>query len=318
MKWFVELCKSTKNYFEEERKMKTRVLAVIVCVMATVNFASADTIRGIGIDFVTIGNAGNAGDTVVMTTDGTTGYGTVGYNYRIGKYEVTNTQWNAFTAAAGTPTGNDGGYSNSAYFTGVQQPTNNVSWYEAAQFCNYLTTGDKSKGAYQFSGNNANPSNFLGINRDAAISSYGIVYVIPTEDEWYKAAYFKPNGSGYSPLANGTGNDPINGVNSNYNSDQPWNVGTGTMEQNGTYDMMGNVWERNETLMDGVRGVRGGSYTGTDALWTLRATCRGNYYGSPNYEFDNVGFRVAQVPEPATLLLLGMGGLALLRKRRAE
>ena len=31
--------------------------------------------------------------------------GAVGYNYRIGKYEVTNAQWNAFTAAVGAPTG---------------------------------------------------------------------------------------------------------------------------------------------------------------------------------------------------------------------
>ena len=95
------------------------------------------------------------------------GCGAVSYDYRIGKYEVTNAQWNTFTAAAGAPTGNDGGYSYSAYFTGAQQPTNMVSWYEAAQFCNYLTSGDKSKGAYLFSGNNTNPGDFLGINRDS-------------------------------------------------------------------------------------------------------------------------------------------------------
>ena len=41
---------------------KTRCL-VVVCVMAVANFASAETIRGINIDFVTIGNAGNAADT---------------------------------------------------------------------------------------------------------------------------------------------------------------------------------------------------------------------------------------------------------------
>ena len=70
-------------------------------MLAAVNFASADTIRGIDIDFVTIGNAGNAAD-----TGGTPGCGAVSYNYRIGKYEVTNAQWNAFTAAAGAPTGN--------------------------------------------------------------------------------------------------------------------------------------------------------------------------------------------------------------------
>ena len=76
--------------------MKRLALAVLVCVVGVVNFTSADTIRGIDIDFVNIGNAGNAAD-----TGGTPGCGAVGYNYRIGTYEITNTQWNTFTAAAG-------------------------------------------------------------------------------------------------------------------------------------------------------------------------------------------------------------------------
>ncbi len=118
-----------------------RMTCLAVVMLAVVNAASADIIRGIDIDFVTIGNAGNAPDTQVMD-DSTSGYGAVGYNYRISKYEITNAQWNSFTAAAGVPTGNpSNAYNQSAYFTGNQQPTDNVSWYEAAQFCNYLTTG---------------------------------------------------------------------------------------------------------------------------------------------------------------------------------
>jgi formylglycine-generating enzyme required for sulfatase activity len=114
-------------------------LSIAVFVSIT-SLASADTIRGINMEFVTIGNAGNAADTQVMWTDGTTGYGAVGYNYRIGKYEVTNAQWNAFAATAGVPTEDP---------TINQQPANFVSWYDAAQFCNYLTSGNKSLGAYQ-------------------------------------------------------------------------------------------------------------------------------------------------------------------------
>jgi formylglycine-generating enzyme required for sulfatase activity/predicted small secreted protein len=301
--------------------MKTKVLAVIVCMMAAVNFASADTIRGIGMDFVTIGHAGNPADQI-MYDDGTTGpgYGAVSYNYRIGKYEVTNAQWNTFTAAAGAPTGNDGGYNYSAAFTGAQQPTNNVSWYETLQFCNYLTSGDKSKGAYQFSGDNANPGDFLGIDRASSISTYGTTYVIPTEDEWYKAAYFKPDSSGYSLYANGTNTAPIAGVQSNYNYaiGAPWNINTGTVEQNGTFDMMGNVWEWNETLFYGSsRGLRGGSYGDYD--YDLESSNR--YYLDLGllqyYEYYHVGFRVASVPEPCSLVLLSLGGLALLKKRRA-
>jgi sulfatase modifying factor 1 len=291
-------------------------LAAVVCMMAAGSVASADIIRGINMDFVTIGNAGNAGDTGGVGSP--YGCGAVAYNYRIGKYEVTNAQWNAFTAAAGAPTGTDGGYRYSSYFTGAQQPTNRVSWYEAAQFCNYLTSGDKSKGAYRFSGNNANPGSFMGVNRDAAKTAYSTVYIIPTEDEWYKAAYFKPDASGYSLYANGTRTAPAAGVNSNYGYaiGSPWDVGTGTSEQNGTKDMMGNVWEWNETLFSGSgrgRGIRGGSYEYYD--YYLRSSYRYDY--SPYNEGNYFGFRVASiVPEPASamLMLLGLGGLLIRRK----
>jgi hypothetical protein len=44
---------------------------------------------GARIPTVPVGNPGNAPDTEIMN-DGTSGYGSVGYNYRIGKHEVTN------------------------------------------------------------------------------------------------------------------------------------------------------------------------------------------------------------------------------------
>jgi formylglycine-generating enzyme len=299
---------------------KERFWAVVVCVMAVVNFASADNIRGINMDFVTIGNAGNTADTHAMI-NGTHG-GAVSYDYSIGKYEVTNAQWNSFTAAAGAPTGNDGDYRDSARWTGAQQPTDSVSWYEAAQFCNYLTSGDKSKGAYQFSGDNANPGSFQGIDRVSSISTYGTTYIIPTEDEWYKAAYFKPDGSGYSLYANGTDTAPVAGVNSNYGVDSnhnsivgaSWNVGMGTMEQNGTFDMMGNVLEWNETLFYGsLRGIRGGTYS-YDAGEDLKSSFSSGM--SPIFEGIAVGFRIAEVPEPATICLLTLGGIFIYRRRK--
>ena len=133
------------------------------------------------------------------------------------------------------------------------------------------------------------------------------------------------DGSRYSLYANGTNTAPIAGLQSNYSNaiGAPWNVGTGTQEQNGTFDMMGNVWEWNETLLYGsypdVRGaypvVRGGSF---------RYNLAGDGVLSSSYRSgDNIydeyeeGFRVASVPEPCSLVLLSLGGLALLRKRRA-
>ena len=294
--------------FGRKRKMKKiRVLIVLVCVMAAANFASADTIRGINIDFVTIGNPGNG-------TDPATGnlYGAVGYNYRIGKYEVTNAQWNTFTAAAGAPTGNPSeAYNTGAYFTGTQQPTNMVSWYEAAQFCNYLTSGNKSLGAYQLGTDGS-----ITVDRVAAISAYGTAYVIPNEDEWYKAAYYKPNGSGYSLYANGTNTIPAADNGWNYDGGSystPWNVGIGTQEQNGTFDMMGNVRELNESPTFGsYRGLRGGSYY--DYEYFLRSSYRFDF--KPYFESTDVGFRVAEIPEPASLVLLFLGGLVLRNRKR--
>jgi formylglycine-generating enzyme required for sulfatase activity len=274
--------------------------------LGSASVASTDTFGTGGnqftIDFVTIGNAGNAADTVVME-DGTTGYGAVGYNYRIGKYEVTNAQWNTFTAAAGVPTGNPStAYDLSAYFTGAQQPTNMVSWYEAAQFCNYLTSGNKSLGAYQLGTDGS-----ITVDRAAAISAYGTAYVIPTENEWYKAAYY--TGSGYSLYTFGTDTAPVMELESNYGGTTgtypgPWDVGTGSQEQNGTFDMTGNIYEWNETLLPQYggyypRGIRGCSYWNSGpALSSTRYI-----YSNPSDEIRAVGFRVASiVPEPITLI----------------
>ena len=282
-------------------RSKSILVLVIVCMMAVANIASATIVQGINIDFVTIGNAGNPGDTRTDYPDSAAPYGcgSVDYEYQIGKYEVTNGQWDAFVLAAGAPSGNPSyAYDESAYWTGTNKPTNEVSWYEAAQFCNYLTSGDKSQGVYQFSGNNTNPGDFLGIDRTSAQAAYGTIYFLPTENEWYKAAYY--TGSGYSTYANGTDVAPIAGDDTNYDFviGQPWDVGTGTMEQNGTFDMMGNVWEWNETLIGSYRGFRGGS-----CIASYRSTIRSSYRNSiyPSYEHGTVGFRVASIPEPAVI-----------------
>ena len=281
------------------RNARMMVCLVVVCVMAVVNLASAEIIQGINIDFVNIGNAGNAADPY---TGGN--YGDVGYNYRIGKYEVTANQWRTINTAAGI--GDSGSWNNN-------QPVASISWYDAAQFCNYLTSGNKYSGAYKFDISGS----FQGVDRISSISTYGTTYVIPTEDEWYKAAYFKPNDSGYSTYANGTSIAPINGVNSNYYSSAPWDITNGTMEQNGTFNMMGNVWEWNETVVNlqyGSLGIRGGSYHRSGSVYDLLSNYRGSY-DLPSTEYVIIGFRVASVPEPTTLVLLGLGGWLLRRKK---
>ena len=252
--------------------------------------------------FVTIGNAGNAADT--------TGYGAVGYTYQISQYEVTGAEFGSAVASdshIGLSTPNSG-----------NNPAAYVSWLEAAKYCNWLTTGDAYLGAYQFDGS----GNLTGVDRAAAIMAHGIVYALPTEDEWYKAAYFKPDASGYSLYANGTATAPVKLVDSVYNYSFPWDVGHGKMEQNGTYDMMGNVWEWNESAFDGTldnmseyRTVRGGGFS--HVVDNLRSTTRNP--GDPTGETYYVGFRVVAVnviPEPATALSLALGGLLIVGYRR--
>ena len=51
------------------------------------------------LQFVTVGDPGNARDTVVMQFDGTTGYGSVPYVYQMGMYDVTVAQYCQFLNA---------------------------------------------------------------------------------------------------------------------------------------------------------------------------------------------------------------------------
>jgi len=86
--------------------------------------------------------------------------------------------------------------------------------------------------------------------------------------------------------------------------------------------MMGNVWEWNEKQFPDIIpicGFRGGSYaiqyisdnpvsmSSSDIAGGIQAWRQETY----------VGFRVASIPEPATILLPGLGSL-LFRRQRSE
>ena len=98
------------------------------------------------------------------------------------------------------------------------------------------------------------------------------------------------------------------------------------MENNGTYDMGGNVWEWSESAWDGTlddlaesRVFRGGSWFDFSNL--LQSSGRSSDI-FPDFENSNLGFRVAAlelqvVPEPSSvgLLVIGAMGCVLRRKR---
>lgn len=204
-------------------------------------------------EWAVIGHAGNAADSL-------SGYGSVDYTYKIGKCEVTADEFKMAVAADDRIADNVSGAG--------EYPVVNVSWYEAARYCNWLTTGDAYKGAYQF---NKDGELTRTLSRSEILSSGRVFYVLPTANEWCKAAYFKPDGSGYSLYANGTDDVPVKKTRVGWNYDKlytrPSKVGRSAEEQNGTYDMMGNVWER----VEDAKGLRfGGAYVSNASCLSAR------------------------------------------------
>jgi sulfatase modifying factor 1 len=211
------------------------------------------------------------------------------------------------------------------------KPVDYVSWYDSIRFANWLHNGqglgDTETGAYTLLGGTATPSNGLSITRNP-----GAIWFLTTEDEWYKSAYHQPAAQGGDAdnywlyptasnsaptvaTANSVGDISNPGANvANYNKSAVWSSVSGNVTTvgsagplsdsfYGTADQGGNVWEWNEALIDGsFRGLRGGSFAESTAI-NMQPSPRYEFAG-PTNEHSSFGFRVATVPEPATLTLL--------------
>ena len=79
--------------------------------------------------------------------------------------------------------------------------------------------------------------------------------------------------------------------------------------------MMGNVWEWTENMYMGSPVIRGGHFAHSGEIDALASSYRG-IMGAFE-ETWNIGFRVATntIPEPCSLILLSLGGLALRRRK---
>jgi formylglycine-generating enzyme required for sulfatase activity len=306
------------------------------------------------IDYVTVGNAGNAGQVHNQLT-----FGAVAYAYQIGKYEVTNAQYTEFLNKADPSGANANGIYRSTMGSHLRggitftssaasgakytirssmgnKPVNTVSWYDAARFANWMHNGQGSgsteTGAYTLNGNNGLPT-----------KNVGATVWLPSENEWYKAAYYDPtlnsNAGGYwahatrsntaptEGTANATGDISNPGANvANYGLGADWNSQDGNLttvgsagalaeSYYGTADQAGNVWEWNDAVIFALRGRRGGSWS--DNSDGLPASIRNELL--PWEELQNVGFRVASVPEPSALLLTMIAAsVSLTRRRRSS
>lgn len=315
------------------------------------------------VEFITVGNAGNASDMRYNLSVRPEGYGHVDYAYQMGKYEVTAAQYTEFlNAVAKTDTyglyyegmasnpypyagcriqrsGSPGSYSYSVPSDWANRPVNLVCWGDAARFCNWLTNGQPTTGVQNLS-TTEDGSYFLnGAMTDAELMAVtrreNARYVIPSEDEWYKAAYHKndgvtgnywdfPTATNATPSSVLTVPDSGNNANYNYSVGDPYcrtDVGSfgNSDSPYGTFDQGGNVWEWTEASFLGAnRENRGGcyfSYEGPDgSIGNMKASGYG--YSTPTRMEAFIGFRVAEVPEPATLSLLALGGLAILKRRK--
>lgn len=292
--------------------MKIQSFLTLAATSALITSASAS----ITMDWVNVGNPGNAADT--------TGYGAVAYAYQIGKHEVTNAQYGAFLNAKGasnssaiyssnmastgiTQTGSSGSFNYSVTSGFENKPVVHVSWFDAARFANWMMNGqgggDMETGAYTLN----------GATSGIITANIGAQVYIPTEDEWYKAAYYSAATTSYSLYPNGQ--NTITTADANYARavGSTTDVGTYSGSSYGTFDQGGNVWELNDAVTGSSRGMRGGSFSNFENF--MLASSRLNH--DPTFENSNIGFRVASVPEPTSFLLTMLaGGVMLIRRKR--
>src|SRR4051812_42132531 len=174
-------------------------------------FAAAPA-RSITIATVPVGDVGNRSDPRTLI-------GSVNYAYNVGKYEVTVGQYTSFlNAVAATDTYNlyDPNMGTDQNVAGIERagasgsymysvlgsanhPVTYVSWGDAVRFANWLHNGQPTgvqgpgtteTGAYTLNGATSN-SALMAVTRKA-----GATWFIPTEAEWYKAAYYQPAAKG--------------------------------------------------------------------------------------------------------------------------
>jgi len=319
---------------------------VFVACLLLLTSITSQTIAAPFIDTVLIGNPGNAGRPVTpeMTNDtrwfkfGV--FGSVAESYRIGTTEVTNDQYVTFlNAIASTDphslfntsmesdprggiqrTGTNGNYSYSSKTLFGNKPVNYVSFWDTLRFSNWLhndmpsgAQDDSSTedGAYVLGGVTNPPSPVRDV---AATRKPGAKWFLPSDDEWFKAAYHKNDGitgnyyeyptaaNDVPTIATANANGDVSNPGSNvvnYRLGAGWNGLTGNLttvgstespSAYGTFDQAGNLDEWNETVITCLSNASGGCNAGpgTEDDFSQVAIIRGGTWRDAN-DFHIVG-----------------------------
>ncbi len=272
-------------------------------VLFAIGFALAThgAARAANPEVIPVGDTGNKADS--------TTFGAVKYEYKIGKYEVTNAEFceflngvaktNALKLYDGrmdgeyggiTRKGESGSYTYSVKDGWGKKPVNYVTWETAVRYTNWLTNGrgagDTETGSYTIKDDKVTVPDHAALAAGTETK-----WVLPSEDEWYKAAYYDPNktgSAGYWKYPAKSDTAPAANINTNAPSD----VGSHTKAVGpyGTFDQGGNMWEYNEARTGGKVGLRGGSFYLNDNDGYMRAATR---YDVLSAKWPNYGFRVA-------------------------
>ncbi|MDX2018431.1 MAG: SUMF1/EgtB/PvdO family nonheme iron enzyme [Planctomycetota bacterium] len=301
--------------------------------IASIAGIGASASAQITIPTVPVGDPGN-------NWDSNNGRGSVWYTYNIGTFEVTAGQYAAFLNAVArsdpnnlyTPdqartdygsgiarTGTPGSYTYTVAPAFVNRPVNYVSFWDACRFVNWLHNGQPT-GAQNASTteDGAYTLTAAGISANTITRNEGWRWAVTSDDEWYKAAFYKGGGTsaGYWFFPTRSNTPPTNDLNdlSGNSANYRWGPGAFPIQSpyfttvvgqfanspspHGTFDMAGNVWEWTERITSRDRVLRGGSFM-SELLAVPNypvASYGALFHYAPQAEYFAWGFRVVQKP----------------------
>ena len=269
-----------------------------VTLQATITKGSASETKEFGLTVLEEESEPVSGDIeMVLVPAGTTtsenGSITVLSDFYIGKYEVTQSEWETvMTGNSNSISATPSGFSNNP-----NNPVERVSWYDIMVFCNRLSTQEGLTPVYTIS-SSTNPGEWgtVPTSRNATwdavtVNSSANGYRLPTDVEWEYAARGGKDGDATTYAGSNTVGDVA--WYSNSGSTTP-EVGTKTANELGLYDMSGNVWEWCYDWHLGYEGsyrvVRGGSWDG----YGRHCAVSNRHYHNPYSRYRHIGFRVSR------------------------